>query len=268
MLEVKKNEMNSIEILFAEIEDSMVIACLQGYMGKAYVDKLPKPGFGVIVSGEYSFFAENSNLPLAKEMAENIFEYIEGDSSVAIYSENNLGWRDLLLSIKSNNPNEIARFGIVQKNYDFDKERLSVFMNSIPKGYEIVRFNEEIYNQSISEAWSQEFCETFESAEDYLNKGFGFAVLFKGELVSGASTMTVYDGGFEIQVATNEKHQGHGLGLACASALLLESMKRKVRPCWDAATLISLHMAIKLGYEYKGEYSTVHLHKTQQLLSI
>jgi hypothetical protein len=37
-------------------------------------------------------------------------------------------------------------------------------------------------------------------------------------------------------------------------------MDRNVRPCWDAATLVSRHMAVKLGYEYLGEYSTVHLH--------
>ncbi|MDY2920567.1 MAG: GNAT family N-acetyltransferase [Lentihominibacter sp.] len=36
-------------------------------------------------------------------------------------------------------------------------------------------------------------------------------------------------------------------------------MSRGIRPCWDAANEISLHMALKLGYEYNGEYSTVHL---------
>ncbi|MCI7146451.1 MAG: GNAT family N-acetyltransferase [Clostridiales bacterium] len=41
---------------------------------------------------------------------------------------------------------------------------------------------------------------------------------------------------------------------SCATGL-----SRGIRPCWDAANEISLHMALKLGYEYNGEYSTVHL---------
>ena len=55
--------------------------------------------------------------------------------------------------------------------------------------------------------WSREFCETFEDAEDYLNRGFGFGILDNGQLVSGISTMTVYDGGTEIQIATREDYR-------------------------------------------------------------
>ena len=73
--------------------------------------------------------------------------------------------------------------------------------------------------------------------------------------------MTVYDGGIEVQIATKDEFQRKGLAMACAAALLLECMNRKVRPCWDAATLISKHMALKLGYAYRGEYSTVQMHK-------
>ena len=36
MYEVDKTEMKKIAPLFEGIQDSMVIACLQGYMGKAY----------------------------------------------------------------------------------------------------------------------------------------------------------------------------------------------------------------------------------------
>lgn len=56
MVKVEKNRLGEIEDLFKGIQDSMVIACIQGYMGDAYVDKLPKPTVGLIVSGEYSFF--------------------------------------------------------------------------------------------------------------------------------------------------------------------------------------------------------------------
>jgi GNAT superfamily N-acetyltransferase len=260
MIEVPASERPQIAPLFQSIHDSMVIAYLQGYMGNGYVDQLPNPMVGLIVSGEYSFWVGDSASPAAREMAESIFEYMEGDQTTAIYEEDGHGWRDLLLSISKNHPVEIPRYRIAQRDYDFDRITLRNFIDALPKEFELRRFDKELYAQAMAEDWSREFCETFVSAEAYLSQGFGFGVVHKGRLVAGASSMTVYDGGLEVQVATREEYRGKGLAMACAAALLLESMDRNVRPCWDAATLVSRHMAVKLGYEYLGEYSTVHLH--------
>lgn len=261
MIKVEKNQMKDIKDLFQGIDDSMVIACLQGYMGNAYADRLPNPRFAFIISGEYSFFGGSADIPEAKEITENIFDYMEGDASVAIYALDQLEWRELLLSVPKNNPVEVTRYGILQKDYNFDIERLKGFMEKIPEGFVCEAFDENIYEKAMSQSWSREFCETFASVQDYLKRGFGFAVLYQGQLVAGASTMTVYDGGVEIQIATREDFRRKGLALPCAAALLQECMEREIRPCWDAATLVSKHMALKLGYEYKGDYSTVHLHR-------
>lgn len=259
MIEVPDSERSQIAPLFQEIQDSMVIAYLQGYMGKGYVDRLPDPTVGLIVSGEYSFWAGDASSPAAREMAERIFEYMDGDQTTAIYGEDDFGWRGLLLSIPENNPMEIPRYRIAQKDYDFDQTRLQNFISAIPNEFVLQRFDKELYAQAMAEEWSREFCETFASAEAYLSQGFGFGVLHKGKLVAGASSMTVYDGGLEVQIATKEEFRGMGLAMACAAKLLMEAMDRKIRPCWDAATLVSRHMAVKLGFEYLGEYSTIHM---------
>jgi predicted GNAT family acetyltransferase len=94
-----------------------------------------------------------------------------------------------------------------------------------------------------------------------LRCGFGFAVIHHGQLVSGASSMTVYNGGIEIKVATDENYRRKGLALPCAAALVLECLNRKRRPHWDAANEISKKMAIKLGFEYTGEYTSIHLRR-------
>ncbi|MDD3949012.1 MAG: GNAT family N-acetyltransferase, partial [Anaerolineaceae bacterium] len=114
------------------------------------------------------------------------------------------------------------------------------------------------------EEWSKEFCEIFASEEEYLERGFGFGVVKDGKLVSGASTMTAYDGGIEVQVATDEHYQGRGYAMACAAALILECAKRGIRPCWDAANEASLHMALRLGYEYQGIYTTIQMSRNEQ----
>lgn len=261
MIEVEKNEMYRIAHLFKGIEDSMVISCLQGYMGKAYADRLPNPTVSMIVSGEYSFFAGDADSEAARKLAQNVFEYIEESSSVAMYADDDLRWRDLLLSVPENNAQEVMRYGIVQKNYEFDRKKLQAFIDGLPEDFSLKRFDRQMYDEAMSADWSKEFCETFPSAEDYLKRGFGFGAVYQDHLVSGASTMTVYDGGTEIQIATKDEFRQKGLAMPCAAAMLRECMDRKIRPCWDAATLVSKHMALKLGYEYKGEYSTVHMHK-------
>ena len=259
MIEVPASERTQLVPLFQRIQDSMVIAYLQGYMGNGYVDRLPNPTVSLIVSGEYSFWVGDSVSPAARDMAERIFEYVEGDQTTAIYGEDDLGWRDLLLSIPENHPVEVPRYRIAQKDYAFDRTQLECFINALPNDFEMRRFDSELYDQAMAEDWSLEFCETFASAEAYLSQGFGFGVLHNGKLVAGASSMTVYDGGLEVQISTKEEYRGMGLAMASAAALLLEAMDRNVRPCWDAATLVSRHMALKLGYEYLGEYSTIHM---------
>jgi RimJ/RimL family protein N-acetyltransferase len=259
MIEVYKKQRSLIASLFDGIEDSMVIAYLQGYMGNAYVASWENPKAALIVSGEYSFFGGDANSSDANHIINHLFDVNKSRFTVGIFAENRPEWEKALLACSKNNPKAVPRFGIVQKDYNFNTNLLESYMNSLSKRFVLSPFNEDIYNQAMAEDWSKEFCETFESSEDYLNRGFGFAVLEDGKLVSGASTMTVYDGGVEIQVATRESHRKKGLAMSCAAALVNECFKCKIRPCWDAANLASKKMALKLGYEYRGEYVTVHM---------
>ena len=261
MLKVKKDQMNIIAPLFEGIEDSMVIACLQGYMGDAFVRALDNPAAGLIVSGEYSFFGGEPDSADAGYLIENLSRVMQGDSTIAIFADDKPGWEGKLLSYPQNNPVAVPRFGIAQKDYIFDENVLQKYIDAVPEGFVLVPFNENIYEQATRQDWSKEFCETFESADDYLKRGFGFAILDGDKLVSGASTMTVYDGGTETQIATHEAYRQRGLAMPCAAAFVKECAKRKIRPHWDAANLISKKMALSLGYEYKGEYTTIHMRK-------
>ncbi len=264
MIKVQKESLNELKRLFEGIQDSMVIACIQGYMGTAYVDKLPNPSVGLIISGEYSFFAGDTQAECAVQLVETLFELNESHETICIFPDDEPEWEDTLMKIKRNNPTAVSRYGIVQKDYNFDETLLKSYINKLPKGYILVMFDEELYNQALAEDWAREFCETFESAKDYLNRGFGYAILYHKKLVAGTSTMTVYDGGAEVQVATHPDFRNKGLGMICAAAFILECQRKGIRACWDAANLISKKMALNLGYEYKGEYTTIHMEKTKK----
>lgn len=241
--------------LFEGIGDSMVIAYLQGYMGDCYVNKLPEPDYGIIVSGEYSFYGGNADM--AEPLLANLFDYIPGEKSTAIYSD--LAWRDNHLKYPQNTPVEVMRYGIVQKDYDFDEAKLEKMAAAIPAEYKVQMFDKDIYNQCMQAEWSVEFVEGFESAADFLKRGFGIAVVRGGEIVAGAATQTVYDGGAETQLATREDQRGKGLAKAAAAAFVLEGQKRSMRICWDAANLTSLHIAQTIGFERAADYSTIHV---------
>ncbi len=261
MIRVEKNEMNKIAHFFEGIQDSMVIACLQGYNGEAYVKSWEDPKAALIVSAEYSFFGGAPESSDAEYLVKNFFDVAGTDASTAIFPEHLPEWEQTLMACKANNPESVPRFGIVQKDYDFDLEMLRDYAASLPDGYEMKDFDEDLYNQAMSEKWSEEFCEGFASAEEFLTRGFGVAAVKDGRLVGGISTQTVYDGGAELQLATHEDHRQKGIAAACAAAMIIKCKERGMRPCWDAANLISKRIALKLGYEYKGEYITVKLHK-------
>lgn len=261
MIKVKKEQLGRVSDFFEGIEDSMVIACLQGYMGDAYVKSWEDPKAALIVSGEYSFFGGDAQSEDAEYLADHLFDVTAGSESTGIFSQERPEWEKTLMSCGKNHPQPVARFAIAQRDYEFDQELLRSYMEALPAGFELRAFDENLYAQAMEEDWSKEFCETFGSAEDFLNRGFGFGAVKDGKLAAGASTMTVYDGGAEIQVATKEEYRKKGLALACAAAVVLESCRRNMRPCWDAANLISKKMAIRLGYEYKGEYTTVFMCK-------
>lgn len=257
----QRKDLEKLKDLFEGIQDSMLISFFQGYMGDLWVDSLEKPTTGLIVSGEYSFYGGASDTPGALSLGEFLFDYIHGKKTTGIYSQERMDWRDLLLTFKEFNPEEIIRHGIVQRDYLFDREKLEGFIEQIPKGYSLRAFDEELYISTLNQEWAAEFCDTFASYEEFKNKGLGYGVIKDGLLVSGASTMTFYDEGFEVQVATMEPYRGQGLALIASAALILEGQGRGLRACWDADNAASLHLALKLGYEYMGEYSTVRLYR-------
>lgn len=259
MIKIKDQDLKKIAPLVDKIEDSMVISYLQGYMGEGYVINKENPKAAMIVSGEYSFFGGDAESDEAKELVKNLFQVNPSDVTVGIFADDEPGWEKTLMAQRANNPVKIPRFGIVQKDYDFDENLLQRYIDKIQPEFSLVPFDEELYHQAMAQDWAKEFCETFSSCEDYLKRGFGFAITKNGKLLAGASTMTVYDGGMEVQVATHSDYQGKGFAVACAAALIKECVKREIRPCWDAANLASKNMALKLGYEYKGMYTTIKM---------
>ena len=76
-----------------------------------------------------------------------------------------------------------------------------------------------------------------------------------GEVLSGASSYSVYDGGIEIEIDTREDCRRRGLAAACAARLILACLDRGWYPNWDAANPASAALAEKLGYRVARAYA-------------
>ncbi|MDR0434858.1 MAG: GNAT family N-acetyltransferase [Gracilibacteraceae bacterium] len=261
MIKYENEDRSRLAPLLRGVGDSMVLSYLQGYMGDAFTRSANEINAVVVISGKYSFWGGDSNSPEADYLTEHFFDVAWAESSIAIFAQDNPGWGAALLRQKKNNPVAAQRFHIAQKDYDFDIARLQAYRASLSRDFTLRPFDLAVYRAAMAEEWSSEFCEVFASGRDYLNRGFGFAAIYQGRLVSGSSTMTVYDKGAEIKVATREDFRRKGLALPCAAATVLECLNRKMRPHWDAANAISKKMALKLGYECIGEYTAIHLHR-------
>ena len=111
----------------------------------------------------------------------------------------------------------------------------------------------------MSQGWSRDLCSQFRDYEDYAARGIGIAALYKGTVVGGASSYTVYDGGIEIEIDTREDYRRRGIATACGARLILECIKRGLYPSWDAQNKWSAALAEKLGYHFDREYTVYEL---------
>ena len=152
------------------------------------------------------------------------------------------------------------RYAIKKEKNVFDRERLQRFIEALPPEYELTLFDADVCALSQAESWSRDFCSCFQGIDDFLRRGLGVAILKDGELVSGASSYTIYHGGIEIEIDTKPEYRGQGLATVCGARLILEALDRGLYPSWDAFDLRSVALAEKLGYHLSHPY-TIYMKK-------
>ena len=200
---------------------------------------------------------------LAGEPDRELAEYDKlGDESVVPLNE---GWEKL---IKECWPEAVptTRYAI-HRCKDFDREKLQSFVDALPEGYEIRRIDSETYDLILAanDADLEYLTGDFETKEAFLEKGRGYVVLKGGMVVAGASSEYCYRfGGIEVEIATVHKERRKGLASAVGAKLILSCLDDGLEPVWDAANLISVHLAEKLGYRFDHEYVYYWINEAQK----
>lgn len=242
------NLLQKIAPLFAGWNETLIWSVLQGHMGYALVDSEETPTAAQLVLGDFCFFAGQPSVPFAASAAAR--EIVSRDVS----------WSDAIERAFGTQVGRKLRYAIKKEPNVFSRDTLLRDIASLPKEYELRLFDKAICEQTVRADWSRDFCTCFSGFDDFLARGFGVAALQGGQLVSGASSYCIYDGGIEIEIDTAREYRKRGLALACGARLILEALDRGLYPSWDAYDLRSVQLAEKLGYHVDHPY-VIHIRR-------
>ncbi len=234
--------LEKIAPLFDGWNESLIWSVLQGHMGYAIADNDETPTAAQAVLGDYCFFAGKASASFAAKAAAT--EIVPRDES----------WQQAIENAWGERVEKMYRYAIKKEPGVFSRETLERYIEKLPKGYELQMFDAAIYEQAVSESWSASFRGCFKDTADFLARGVGVAALYEGKLVAGATSYSVYSGGFEIEIITHRDHREQGLATACGATLILYALSHGFYPSWDAFDRRSVALAEKLGYHLDHPY--------------
>lgn len=235
--------------MFDGMDDTVILSCLQGHMGSAWVDDLENPTVVQVKVGIFVFFAGNPNAKMAEELLCNLSDY----NLVIVNTDE---WKKRIESVHKGSLEKFQRYNFKKNPEHLDKNHIQNLLSPLPEGYELKKIDASIVNEPSFHALSEDFTAQFDSNEDFINRGVGFVILNGGQVVCGATSFSIYDDGIEIEIATDPRHRRKGLATITASALILDCLDKGIYPSWDAANKESVILAEKLGYIFKESYDT------------
>ncbi|MFD1172151.1 GNAT family N-acetyltransferase [Oceanobacillus picturae] len=238
---------------FTGMEDTTILSCLQGHMGKAWVNNRENPEAAQIMVGDFTFFAGNPAAEGVEALLKNVPEHI-----LAIVDNDE--WKMLIEEVHKGNAERIQRHAFRKEHKDLDSTYLRKLTGNLPVGYELRKIDKNVVSKPSLFEVSPDFIKQFDSIADFLERGIGFAILFDEKVVSAAASYSIYDEGIEIEIVTDDSHRNKGLATCVAAALIVNCLERGQYPSWDAANLKSAKLATKLGYVSIGSYDTYYIH--------
>lgn len=254
IVKVEAKDKEKLTELFSNLNDSLIISCIQNYFGHAWVDQIENPRSGKIITADFCFLAGEPYEELLLDMQE---EYHDGYLILVPESE---AWCRRIEEVYGKNCKRIERYGLKKEGDIFDRDKLRQFVKNVEPEFEVRLLDEKDYYQALSEEWSRDWCSQYKDWEDYQKRGLGAVILHNGEIVAGASSYTSYREGIEVQIVTRKDYRRRGLALASGAKLILAALERGLYPNWDAKNMMSVGVAKKLGYHYAGPYTAYEVY--------
>ena len=222
---------------------------LEGQMGEVLADNETDPQFAVLSLPKLKMLilGGDAGSPLARTYLESLpFLSMIMCSTQELEAE--------VQEVLAGKIIHLDRYAFTSENLDLD--HLRGLVSNFHEGYRLQKIDLQLAEKIANDKhlFDEGHLINFSSPQDFITRGFGYCILQGDEIVSIATTFAVCTKGIEIQINTNEKHQGRGLGIVIAAQLIVHALEKGIDPNWDAATEISQGLAKKLGYTDQGTY--------------
>lgn len=232
--------------------DLGIDCALEAQMGRVFVDDPESPTAFRIEQGPFRYFAGDSRSPGGREMIERLEPH-------ALIVSSPPEWPEVAKEIHGEKFISLPR-------YSFSSERLSLERLEHLLGASDYREGLRRMGGAVAAAvrddpehWLD--LSGFDSGEDFMERGCGFFLEDKNEMIGAAWSPLVCSKGIEVSIYVVPAHRRGGVATALASALLTHCLEEGVDPHWDAANPESCTLAEKLGYVYMGSYDAYILRR-------
>ncbi len=246
--------------LFAGWQETMIWSCLQGVMGRIYVNSLKNPSSAMALLGDFCFLAGKPDRELA------VYEPGPDRENFRILVPRSRGWEELIEACYGKKAEKVVRYAMKKEADVFDRKELRTIADRVPDGYCLQRMDEILFWRCRKIAWCRDWVRQYDDYAAYQKYGLGMVMLKEGEPVSGASSYSGYRGGIEIEIDTREDFRRRGFARICGAELILECLERGWYPSWDAENTWSVALAEGLGYHFDHVYTAYKIMRERSVL--
>ncbi|ATP40794.1 GNAT family N-acetyltransferase [Solibacillus sp. R5-41] len=267
--ELKKLEFYKCKDLLYEHGQLEANAIIEGVNpGRVFVDDINSPISGLIWLGNndgFIFIGDENNEAFNNEINAFIDQIITPEAlKVGLHWFEGVGnhpsWNTtiekLLYSRKLGSWNQRV-YTLQKDDYTYSKVLI------IEKGYKVVTISKQLFENKENTIKNIGFLhakilEFWSSSETFFNKGLGYCMLYKDEIVSVCFSCFVVGNVHCINIETLEEHQGKKLAQKIAQSFVEDCINNNLVPYWDCmesnkpSIAVAENLGFKIAFNYIG----------------
>jgi hypothetical protein len=229
--------------------DCSIECVIEGQMGRAFVNNLSTPTAYRITVGPFWYFAGDVHGAGGQQM-------LKGFPAYNLFMPSPSDWLDVAQMMYSNRLKPFARYSFSTSELSLERV-FDIYENSKHRE-NIIPIDSGLATRLAEKPDSYFEISDFDSAQDFIQRGLGYAALDGNTVMGVAYSSLVCSSGIEVSIYVEEPYRRQGVATALGSRLVLESLRQNLRPNWDAANPESCKLAKKLGYIFTGSYDAYY----------
>lgn len=250
MPELLNHEMYCLRSLYQGKIDVPLLACIEGKMGRAWVDNKVNPTIAIVVVADFCYLLGSITSNEHEILIKELLDKCRGKVIVL----DDPSWLSIIERFYPSNIKRFNRYSIKKETDVFQRNILNDYIATAEAEFKLEKIDEPIYFKVLADRFMEDCCSNYSSFDEFSKHGIGYAIVHNGEIISAASSYSYCEGSIEITIGTKHEYRRKGLALAVASRLIVDCIERNIYPRWDAANLESVRLAEKLGYHFDKAY--------------